>query len=140
MSLLNKTAHPAKWSNIRVVREALVLKVLDRFLQRNNVPLACTVLSNGSCLPSSGSRIPTQDACTRCLSQRSGTLLSTQYFAWEGNVSSFIGIALHWFGTLFARQVALQRCRWIGYRPSRESISYGRDVFVDTREDLVVRV
>ena len=50
-----------------MVREALVLKVLDRFLQCNNVPFTCNVLLNGPWLPSSGSTIPAQNANTSLL-------------------------------------------------------------------------
>ena len=55
-------------------------------------------------------------------------------------MSSIIGIAVDWFGTPFTHQVAFQHCSWIACRPSRQSISYGRDVFADTIENLTVRV
>ena len=37
--------------NIKMVREALVMKVFDCFLQRNDAPFACKVLSNRTWLP-----------------------------------------------------------------------------------------
>ena len=36
---------------VEMVREALVMKVFDCFLQRNDVPFACKVLFNRSWLP-----------------------------------------------------------------------------------------
>ena len=48
--------------NVEVIREALVLEVLDRFLHRNNVPFPRNVFFNGTFCASSRSRIPAQDA------------------------------------------------------------------------------
>ena len=47
---------------VKVIRETLVLEVLDRFLERNHVPFACNMFFNGPCSSSSGSRIPAVDA------------------------------------------------------------------------------
>ena len=58
MSLLNKTAQPA----VKVIREALVLEVLDRTLDRKHVPVHHSVFFNGTDSASSRSRMPAQDA------------------------------------------------------------------------------
>ena len=48
--------------NVEVIREALVLEVLDRFLEGKNVPFPRNVFFNGTFSASSRSRIPAQDA------------------------------------------------------------------------------
>ena len=53
-------------------------------------------------------------------------------------MSSFVGLAEDGFGTSFARQMALQRCTWIGHHPRCITISLGRDVFVNGRENFGV--
>ena len=53
--------------NARVMREALVLEVIDCLLERNHVPFPRTVLFNGTFSASSRSRIPAQDAEARLL-------------------------------------------------------------------------
>ena len=50
----------------QVIREALVLQVLDRLLWRDDMPFAWNVLFNGPCSASSSSRIPAQCSWT-CL-------------------------------------------------------------------------
>ena len=50
-----------------MVREALVLKVLNRLQWRNNDTFACNVFFNGPFSASSRSRVPAQDAYTRLL-------------------------------------------------------------------------
>ena len=49
-------------SNVRMVSEALVLKVLNRFLKSNHVPFLRNVFINGTFSASSWSRIPAQYA------------------------------------------------------------------------------
>ena len=49
-------------SNVEVIREALVLKILNRFLKSNHVPFPRNVFFNGTFSASSRSRIPAQDA------------------------------------------------------------------------------
>ena len=119
--------------NVKVVREALVLEVLDRFLKGNNVPFACNVLFFGTCFTLSRSRIPAQDAET---SKRLGTLLSKRFsglgekclLSWA---SRKIGLALSLLTSWRSRVE-------VGYSQSSFSISYGRDVFVSTRENFVI--
>ena len=48
--------------NVKVIREALVLEVLDRTLERNHVPFHRNVFFNGTVPASSTSRFPAQDA------------------------------------------------------------------------------
>ena len=48
--------------DVEVIREALVLEVLDRFLDGNNVSFPRNVFFNGTFCASSRSRIPAQDA------------------------------------------------------------------------------
>ena len=48
--------------NVQVIREALVLEVLVRLLERNHVPCLRNVLFIGTFSASSRSRIPTQDS------------------------------------------------------------------------------
>ena len=50
-----------------MVREALVLKVLNRLQWRNNVSFACNVFFNDPFSASSRSWVPAQDAYTRLL-------------------------------------------------------------------------
>ena len=53
--------------NLKVNREVLVMEVLDRLLEGNNVPFASNVLFYGTCCTSSRSSTPAQDAETRLL-------------------------------------------------------------------------
>ena len=48
--------------NVKVIREALVLEVLNRFLERNHVPFHRNVFFDGTFSASSTSRVPAQDA------------------------------------------------------------------------------
>ena len=85
MSLLNTTT--GEVCIVTVLREALVLEVLDRFREGNNVPFACNMLFNGPCSPSSGSRISAQDAETRLLEQTVGHVAVEAIFPLEVKVA-----------------------------------------------------
>ena len=63
--------------NVEVVCEGRVLKVLNRFLKSNHVPLTRNVFVNGTVSASSRSRIPAQYA-EACLVEGLGTLLSAR--------------------------------------------------------------
>ena len=47
--LVDQDSTTSEMCSVNVVREALVLKVLHRFLERNNVSFACNLLFNGFC-------------------------------------------------------------------------------------------
>ena len=57
----------SEMGNAKVIREALVLEVLDRLLERNHVPFLRNALCNGTFSATSRSRIPAQDAEARLL-------------------------------------------------------------------------
>ena len=59
-------------SNVEVIREALVLKIFNRFLKSNDVPVQRTVFFDGSFSASSKSRVPAQDAGACLLKQTVG--------------------------------------------------------------------
>ena len=127
-----------KVGNIEMVRDALVLKVLNRLQWRNNVSFACNVFFNDPFSASSRSRIPAQDAYTRLLKLTVGHAVVETVFWLGRKMSSLQGLAIDGFGTSFARQLAQQCCRCVGHRPSCISVAYGRDVFVSFRENCVV--
>ena len=68
--------------NAKVIRETLVLEVLNRFVEGNDVPFACNVLFNGTFSASSRSRVPAQDA-EACLLEKT---------VWHAVVEAILGL------------------------------------------------
>ena len=69
-------------SNVEMVREALVMKEFDCFLQCDDVPFTCDVLLNCPSFPLRGPGFKLRMPMRLCLSERFGTLLSKLYFGW----------------------------------------------------------
>ena len=61
-------------------------------------------------------------------------------FCLERRILSLVGLAECRYCTTFARHVAFPRCGCIRHHPGCIIVSYGRDVVVNVREDLRVRV
>ena len=70
--------------NVKVIREALVLEVIDCLLERNHVPFHRNVLFSGTFSASSRCRIPARDA-EACLLEKNGWVPCCQSDtpAWE---------------------------------------------------------
>ena len=102
--------------NVEATREALVLKLLNRFLESNHVPFPRNVFFNGTFSASSKSRIPGQDAYTHLLELTVGHAVVDE--ACEKSVS---GHGHHGKLNSF---------------PSSITASYGLDVLVVTRERI----
>ena len=87
----------SKVCNIEMVREALVLKVLNRLLWRTSVPFARNVLQWHPSLPRRGPGFQLRILIRVCSTERLGASLSKWYFGWGGK-SSFNGLAEDGFG------------------------------------------
>ena len=85
----------SKVGNIEMVREALVLKALNRFLWRNNVPFACSVLQWPPSLPRRGPGFQLKMLIRVCSSKRLGTQLSKRHSG-LGEMSSVMGTTVKW--------------------------------------------
>ena len=65
--------------NVEPIREKLVVNILNRFLQSDNMPFPCSLLFDSALLFTPRSWIPVVDAQPFCTDERFGTVLSKQY-------------------------------------------------------------
>ena len=86
---------PSKRCNIDMVREALVLKALNRLLWRNNVPFARSVLQWLPSLPRRGPGFQLRILIRVCSTERLGTQLTKRYSG-LGEMSSVMGTTVNW--------------------------------------------
>ena len=84
--LLQQDSTNSIMDNMKVVREALVIKLLDRFLECNHVPFSRNVFFNGTCLPRRGQGFQLRMLLRVCSSKQLSTLLSRQSFGWRRSV------------------------------------------------------
>ena len=107
----------SEMGNFKVVREALVLKVLDRC--EAQWCAICLQYALQWPLPSVVGVQNSSSGCSYAFARVNGWARCCRNNILAGRkVSSIVGIAVDWFGTPFTRHVAFQRCSWIGYRPS----------------------
>ena len=85
----------SKVGNIEMVREALVLKALNRLLWRNNVPFARSVLQWPPSLPRRGPGFQLRILIRVCSTERLGTQLTKRYSG-LGEMSSVMGTTVNW--------------------------------------------
>ena len=62
--------------HVEPVREKLVVNILNRFLQCDDMPLACDLLLGSAFSSTSGSWVPAVELSLFCTGERLGTLLS----------------------------------------------------------------
>ena len=99
MSFFEQDSKTSVMGDVKVIREALVLEVLDRFLESNHVPFPRNVFFIGTFSASSRSRSPALNAEASLLKQTVGLVVVEAVLRLGGKVSSVMGITENWIGT-----------------------------------------
>ena len=121
-------------------RKVLVLQVLDGFLESNNVPSTCNVFLRSIWSSSSWSRFPAQNADSCLFLQAVRPVVVKLIFKQLGQRLLFRGFAEHGCnttGTIVDKMAVAFFCG-VRYYPRRVTVSYGRDVLIKIRENLII--
>ena len=121
--------------HIEVVRQVLVLKVLNCLLQGDNVPLFLrNVFLDSSCFSTSRSRVPIVDTEPSLLGPAIGHVGVKAVFLRRRFMSSGGCVAEGRIETFRIDDMMLENGLMVRLRQGRKTISYGRDIFLSQIE------